>query len=114
MLSSVFANLPGRRDRRAAGLRAVIEKKLPDAQVRPSEVRSLPEMRERANTPAGRARAQGREAESVQLQAQPEVADGREAVEALLQQIEHDAQDQGLPWDGQLLTDLRNGLGLPR
>lgn len=131
---------------RAASLRAIVEKKLPSAQTRASDVRSLQEMMAQADTPAGRARARQREAESAQLHAQPEVqamlhasmrrhyeawldeeipllgnrtprqavqdADGRESVEALLRQIERDAQDQQLPVDPQLLEDLRKELGL--
>lgn len=131
---------------RAAALRAIIETKLPGAQAQPSEVQSLQEMMAQADTPAGRARARQREAESAQLHAQPEVqamlqasmrrhyeawldedipslgnrtprqavqdADGRESVEALLRQIERDAQDQRIPVDPRLLDDLRKELGI--
>ena len=39
-------------------------------------------------------------------------ADGREAVEALLRQIERDAQNQRVQVDPQLLADLRKELGI--
>ncbi|BAP89374.1 putative uncharacterized protein [Burkholderiales bacterium GJ-E10] len=39
-------------------------------------------------------------------------ADGRESVEALLRQIERDAQDQRIPMDPRLVDDLRKELGI--
>jgi len=133
--------------RRAAALRALIEKRLGDAvQVRPSVVRSVESMLNRPPTAREEARRRQRASEQERFAALPEVqaavretmrrhyrawvdeeipalgnrtprqavrsADGREAVEALIAQIERDGAHMRPPLDPDIVRELRETLSL--